>query len=79
MFRFTRRFFTAEVERALLVEKSDKGIVTFNLNRPKVRNAISRAFVTQVSLITNSQKKDPIKEFSQATLLNTYLNLTHNL
>ena len=43
MIKIARRFFnTTSSERAIIVEKLDKGLVTFSLNRPQVRNAISR-------------------------------------
>lgn len=46
MLKITRSFFTTTTERAILLDKSDKGVFTINLNRPKVRNAISKSFLT---------------------------------
>lgn len=48
MLKLTKRFFTASAERHLLVEKLDNGLVVFNLNREKSRNALSRLLVTQM-------------------------------
>jgi methylglutaconyl-CoA hydratase len=49
MLKFTRRFFSAgSQDRHLLVEKFDNGLVVFNLNREKSRNALSRLMVTQL-------------------------------
>jgi enoyl-CoA hydratase/carnithine racemase len=41
----SRRFFSAATNRAFYVEKLDKGVVLFKMNRPKARNAISSEFV----------------------------------
>ena len=40
----SKRFFSA-ANRAFYVEKLDKGVVLFKMNRPKARNAISTEFV----------------------------------
>lgn len=51
MLKFARRYFTtagAAGERHLLVDKLDNGLVVFNLNRNKSRNALSRLLVTQL-------------------------------
>ena len=41
----SKRFFSAATNRAFYVEKLDKGVVVFKMNRPKARNAISSDFV----------------------------------
>ena len=43
-----KRSFSSTSERHLLVEKLDNGLVIFNLNREKSRNALSRLLVTQL-------------------------------
>ena len=49
MLKFARRYFTASaVERHLIVEKLDNGLVIFNLNREKSRNALSKLMITQL-------------------------------
>jgi len=50
MLKFARRYFTSANtgERHVLVEKLDHGLVVFNLNREKSRNALSRLLVTQL-------------------------------
>ena len=51
MLKFAKRFFTSATshsERHLLVEKLDNGLVVFNLNREKSRNALSRLMVNQL-------------------------------
>jgi methylglutaconyl-CoA hydratase len=47
MFKIARRLFTSNIERHLIVEKLDNGIVVFNMNREKSRNALSRLLVNQ--------------------------------
>eukprot|EP00347_Sterkiella_histriomuscorum_P004318 403360902 len=50
MLKFTRRFFStaSSAERHLLIEKLDNGVVVFNLNRDKARNALSRLLLQQL-------------------------------
>jgi|LauGreDrversion4_2_1035121.scaffolds.fasta_scaffold114917_2 methylglutaconyl-CoA hydratase len=49
MIKFARRFFTTPAaERHLAVEKLENGLVVFNLNREKSRNALSRLMITQL-------------------------------
>lgn len=43
-----KRSFTSTTERHLIVDKLDNGLVVFNLNREKARNALSRLLVTQL-------------------------------
>lgn len=47
MIKFARRYFASSTERHLLVEKLENGVVVFNLNREKQRNALSRLLVNQ--------------------------------
>jgi hypothetical protein len=42
----SKRYFTSTAERHLIVDKLDNGLVVFNLNREKARNALSRLMVT---------------------------------
>jgi hypothetical protein len=42
----SKRYFTTIAERHLIVDKLDNGLVVFNLNREKARNALSRLMVT---------------------------------
>lgn len=46
--KIARRYFTSQTERHLLVDKLDNGLVVFNLNREKSRNALSRLMITQL-------------------------------
>jgi enoyl-CoA hydratase/carnithine racemase len=49
MLKFARRYFTTAIrEKHVLVDKLDHGLVVFNLNREKSRNALSRLLVTQL-------------------------------
>ena len=48
MLKLLRRSFTTSTERHLLIEKLDSGVVIFNLNREKSRNALSKLMVTQL-------------------------------
>ena len=43
----SRRFFSVATNKAFYVEKLDKGVVLFKMNRPKARNAISMEFVDE--------------------------------
>ena len=45
---FKRSFSSTSAERHLIVDKLDNGLVVFNLNREKARNALSRLLVTQL-------------------------------
>jgi methylglutaconyl-CoA hydratase len=44
----SKRYFSSAAERHLIVDKLDNGLVVFNLNREKARNALSRLMVTQL-------------------------------
>ncbi|CDW76011.1 methylglutaconyl-mitochondrial-like [Stylonychia lemnae] len=48
MLKIAKRFLSQNVERHLLVEKLDKGVVVFSLNREKSRNALSRLLLQQL-------------------------------
>lgn len=48
-----RRLFSSSHERHLLVEKLENGLVVFNMNREKSRNALSRLLVKQMEEAIN--------------------------
>lgn len=43
-----RRYFSTTVERHLLIDKLDNGVVVFNMNREKSKNAFSQLFISQL-------------------------------